>query len=56
MSKSSLAMLIYVLGLIFGALVLDLWSADTGPKALIGIVWTAIFLIALLWTDKYENR
>ena len=56
MSKSSLAMLIYVLGLIFGALVLDLWSADTGPKALIGIVWTAIFLIALSLTDKYENR
>ena len=56
MSKSSLAILIYIVGLIFGALALDLWSADTGPKALIGIVWTTILLIALFCADKYENR
>ena len=56
MSKSTLAILIYILGLIFGALVLDLWSAETGPKAFIGIVWTIILLIALLYTDKYEKK
>ena len=56
MNKSSIAILIYVIGLIFGALVLDLWSAKTGPKALIGIVWTAIFLIALFYTDKNEQK
>ena len=56
MSKSTLAILIYILGLIFGALVLNIWSADTSPKAFIGIVWTAILLIALFYTDKYEKK
>ena len=56
MSKSTLAILIYVAGLIFGALVLNLWSAETGPKAFIGIVWTTILLFALLHADKYEKK
>jgi len=56
MNKSTIAILIYILGLIFGALVFDLWSADTGPKAFIGIIWTAILLVALLYADKYEKR
>jgi hypothetical protein len=56
MSKSTIVILIYVLGLIFGALILDLWSANTGPKAFIGIIWTVILLISLLYADKYEKR
>tara|TARA_Y200000002_G_scaffold310418_1_gene267134 strand:+ start:233 stop:406 length:174 start_codon:yes stop_codon:yes gene_type:complete len=56
MSKSSLVILIYVVGLIFAALFLDLWGAETGPKkALIGISWTAIFLIALFYAEKDKN-
>ena len=56
MSKSTIVILIYVLGLIFGALILDLWSANTGPKAFIGIIWTVILLISLLYADKYEKK
>ena len=56
MNKSTLAIIVYVLGLIFGALVLDLWNAQTSPKAFIGIIWTAILLIALFYTDKYEKK
>jgi len=56
MSKSTIAILLYILGLIFGATVLGLWSADTSPKALIGIIWTAILLIALFYADKYEKK
>jgi len=56
MDKSTLAILVYILGLIFGALVLDLWSADTGPKAFLGILWTAILLISLFYADKYEKK
>ena len=56
MSKSSIAILIYILGLIFSAIVLDLWSADTSPKAIIGIIWTTILLIALFYIDKYEKK
>ena len=56
MSKSTIAITIYIIGLIFGALFLDLWSAETSPKALIGIIWTAIFLIALFYCDKDEKK
>jgi hypothetical protein len=56
MSKSTIAILLYILGLIFGAIVLDLWSADTSPKAFIGIIWTVILLVALFYVDKYEKK
>ena len=56
MSKSTLAILIYVAGLIFGALVLNLWSTETGPKAFIGIIWTTILLIALFYAGKHEKK
>jgi hypothetical protein len=57
MNRSTLVTVIYVIGLIFGALALDMWSADTGgPKAFIGIIWTVIFLIALFYTDKNERK
>tara|TARA_B100000965_G_C19448470_1_gene694110 strand:- start:487 stop:657 length:171 start_codon:yes stop_codon:yes gene_type:complete len=55
-NKSNIAIIIYVLGLIFGALFLDIWSAETSPKALIGIGWTAIFLIALFYSEKQDNQ
>ena len=56
MSKSTLAIIIYIAGLIFGALVLNLWSAETGPKAFIGIIWTVILLITLFYADKHEKK
>ena len=56
MSKSTVAILIYILGLIFGALVLDMWSANTSPKALLGIGWTALLLIGLFLTEKNEKN
>ena len=52
MSKSTILVIIYIIGLIFGALVLDIWSAETSPKALIGIGWTALFLIGLFFAEK----
>tara|TARA_Y100001970_G_scaffold251229_1_gene323776 strand:+ start:129 stop:296 length:168 start_codon:yes stop_codon:yes gene_type:complete len=55
MSKTTLAIIVYILGLIFGALVLDLWSAETGPKALIGMAWTALFLIALYFAELKKD-
>jgi hypothetical protein len=55
MNKSIVIIIVYVLGLIFGALVLDIWSAETSPKALLGIGWTALFLIGLFFTEKNER-
>ena len=46
MDKSTIIIIIYIAGLIFGALVLDIWSANTSPKALIGIGWTALLPVS----------
>ena len=56
MNKSTIVILIYIIGLIFGALVLDIWSAETGPKALLGIGWTALLLIGLFLAEKNEKN
>ena len=56
MSKSTIVVIIYIIGLIFGALVLDMWSAETSPKALLGIGWTALFLIGLFFVEKNEKK
>jgi len=56
MNKSILVSIIYVLGLMFGALVLNLWGAETSLiKAAITLGWTTIFLIALFYADKDEQ-
>ena len=54
MNKSTIIIIIYILGLIFGALILDLWSAKTSPKALLGIGLTALLLIGLFLVEKDE--
>ena len=56
MNKSTIIIVIYIIGLIFGALVLDIWSAKTNPKALLGIGWTALLLIGLFFTEKNEKK
>jgi len=56
MHKSTIVIIIYIIGLIFGALVLDMWSANTSPKALLGIGWTALLLIGLFFTEKNEKN
>ena len=56
MHKLTIIIIIYIIGLIFGALVLDMWSANTSPKALLGIGWTALLLIGLFLTEKNEKN
>jgi hypothetical protein len=56
MSKSTIVIIIYIIGLVFGALVLDIWSANTSPKALLGIGWTAFLLIGLFFAEKNEKK
>ena len=56
MAKTTIVMIIYILGLIFGALFLKIWSADTNVyRGLLGLGWTAIFLISLFLADKHEK-
>ena len=57
MNKTSIFIIIYILGLIFGALVLDIWSADTSIlKGLLGLGWTALLLISLFFSEKNERN
>ena len=56
MYKSTIVFIVYIIGLIFGAVVLDIWSAETSPKALLGIGWTALLLIGLYLTEKNEKK
>tara|TARA_B100000073_G_C23427444_1_gene449798 strand:- start:424 stop:597 length:174 start_codon:yes stop_codon:yes gene_type:complete len=57
MSKTSIIIIIYIAGLIFGALVLKLWSADTSIiKGLLGLGWTALLLIGIFFFEKDEKN
>ena len=56
MNKSTLVVIIYIVGLIFGALILNIWSAETSPKALLGIGWTALLLIGIFYAEKNEKN
>jgi hypothetical protein len=56
MSKVSIVIIIYIIGLIFGALVLNIWSADTSIlKGLLGLGWTALLLIGIFFAEKNEK-
>ena len=56
MKKSLITIIIYVLGLIFGALVLSLSDAKTGAIAIIGMIWTFIFLIMFFYMGKKDFK
>jgi hypothetical protein len=57
MKKTTIAVIIYVIGFVFAALMLGLWDSDTNMiKASIGFVWTIIFLIALFYADKHDQE
>jgi len=57
MSKTSIVIIVYILGLIFGALFFNIWSADTSVfKGLLGLGWTALFLIGLFFADRHERN
>ncbi len=57
MSNSSKVIIIYVIGLVFGALFLDIWDAETSLfKALLGLGWTALLLIGIFFAEKNEKK
>tara|TARA_Y100000817_G_C16535104_1_gene401856 strand:+ start:318 stop:491 length:174 start_codon:yes stop_codon:yes gene_type:complete len=57
MSKISIVIIIYIIGLVFGALFLKIWSADTNIlKGLLGLGWTALLLIGIFFAEKNERN
>ena len=56
MRQSSIAIIIYIIGVVIGALFLDIWGAETSvKKGLISLGWTALLIITLFYADKNEQ-
>ena len=57
MSKVKIISIIYAIGIIFGALFLDIWGAETTLlKTMSVFAWTILFIIALFFADKNEKN
>jgi len=57
MNKLTLITVLYVIGVLIGALFFDVWGAETTfIKTTSIFLWTIIFLIALFYVDKYEKK
>jgi len=57
MSKSTIVTVIYILGIIIGALFLDVWGSEISFLKTISVfVWTIVFLITLFYFDKNEKK
>jgi hypothetical protein len=57
MNKLTILTISYIIGVIIGALFLDVWGAETTFVKTISIfLWTIIFLIALFYVDKNEKK
>ena len=49
MKRQTIVIIIYILGILFGALFLCVWDYDSGFKAILAMIWTAIFLAAYVY-------
>lgn len=57
MNKLTILTISYIIGVIIGALFLDVWGAETTfIKTMSIFLWTIIFLIALFNIDKNEKK
>ena len=57
MNKLTILTITYIIGVIIGALFLDIWGAETSfIKTMSVFIWTIFFLIALFYSGKNENK
>ena len=57
MNKLTLLTIIYIIGIIIGALFFDVWGAETTfIKTMSIFLWTIIFLITLFYIDKNKKN
>jgi|TARA_B100000965_G_scaffold397655_1_gene414509 hypothetical protein len=52
MNKTVILSILYFVGILLGEFIFGLWSENTTIKSIIVLIWTAIFLIALVYSDK----
>ena len=57
MNKSIIFTIIYIVGIIVGALFLDIWDSEVSLiKTGAVFIWTIVFLIVLFYMDKNEKK
>ena len=57
MNKLTILTIVYIIGIIIGALFFDVWGAKTTfIKTMSVFVWTIIFLIVLFYIDKKQKK
>ena len=56
-SKTTLVVIIYIIGVILGACFLDIWGAETSmKKGFIALGWTALFLVGIFFVDRDKEE
>ena len=56
-SKTTLVVIIYIIGVILGAFFLDIWGAETSmKKGFIALGWTAFFLVGIFFVDRDKEE
>ena len=56
-SRTSLVVIIYIIGVILGAFFLDIWGAETSmKKGFIALGWTALFLVGIFFVDRDKEE
>ena len=56
-SKTTLVVIIYIIGVILGAFFLDIWGAETSmKKGFIAVGWTALFLVGIFFVDRDKEE
>ena len=56
-SKTTLVVIIYIIGVILGAFFLDIWGAETSmKKGFIALGWTALFLVGIFFVDRDKEE
>ena len=56
-SKTTLLVIIYIIGVILGAFFLDIWGAETSmKKGFIALGWTALFLVGIFFVDRDKEE
>ena len=56
-SKTTLVVIIYIIGVILGAFFLDIWGAETSmKKGFIALGWTALFLVVIFFVDRDKEE
>ena len=56
-SKTTLVVIIYIIGVILGAFFLDIWGGETSmKKGFIALGWTALFLVGIFFVDRDKEE